>query len=455
MDKTKVEAILQWPVPTNAKQVRGFLGLSGHYRRFIKHYAQIARPLTDLIKKDSFCWHAQAEEAFQTLKAAVTTAPVLRLPDFSQPFVLETNASGCGVGAILSQQNHPIAYHSKKTPPVMQKQFAYVRELYALTNAIHKFRHYLVGHQFIVRSDQQALRHLTTQAIQTEEQQKWVHKLLGFDFRIEYKPGKDNVGVDALSRCLTLSTSSLQCSLLDQIRSLQQVDEFTGPLLAEMHSNAMVDPKYTYKDGLLWWHGKIIIPDEESLCYQILQEYHSSYLGGHAGTIHTYSRLAQQFYWPNMRKVVNDFVRCCPTCQQAKESHTLPGGLLQPLKIPHQVWEEISLDFIISLPKSKGYSVIFVVVDRLSKYAHFLPLREDFSSTTVADAFILHVAKLHAIPKSIVSNCDKICTSRFWQHLFRRMGTTLSRSSAYHPQSDGQTEAMNKYLEQYLRCFSP
>ncbi|MCH80322.1 hypothetical protein A2U01_0001089 [Trifolium medium] len=132
MDQHKVQAVIDWPIPTNVKQLRGFLGLTGYYRRFIKSYATIASPLTDLLKKDNFQWSHSAELAFLTLKKAITSAPVLVLPDFSQPFILETDASSIGIGAMLSQQGHPIAYFSKKLGPNVQKQSAYVREFKAL-----------------------------------------------------------------------------------------------------------------------------------------------------------------------------------------------------------------------------------------------------------------------------------------------------------------------------------
>ena len=145
MDKAKVEAILQWPEPTNVKQLRGFLGLSGYYRKFIQAYATKAQPLTDLLKKDSFQWTTAAQIAFQQLKTKIAEAPVLKLPDFSQPFILETDASGIGIGAVLSQNKHPLAYFSKKLSPHMQKQSAYVRELYAVTEAVSKFRTTCLG----------------------------------------------------------------------------------------------------------------------------------------------------------------------------------------------------------------------------------------------------------------------------------------------------------------------
>jgi hypothetical protein len=207
MDANKVKDVLAWPQPTNVKQLRGFLGLTGYYRRFVKGYARIASPLTELLRKDAFVWNPTAESSFHQLKQAITTAPVLKLPNFAEPFTLEIDASGIGVGAVLGQGGHPIAYFSKKLSLRRQKQSAYIRELLAITEALAKFRHYLLGHKFVLKTDQKSLRSLLDQSLQTPEQQAWLHKFIGFDFQIEYKPGKENIPTDALFRMFLLAWS--------------------------------------------------------------------------------------------------------------------------------------------------------------------------------------------------------------------------------------------------------
>ncbi|PNY00079.1 hypothetical protein L195_g023353, partial [Trifolium pratense] len=387
MDKEKVQTVLDWPQPSNVKQLRGFLGLTGYYRRFIKRYASLASPLTDLLKKEGFKWTAEATLAFQNLKIAITTAPVLALPQFSLPFTIETDASGTGVGAVLSQGGHPIAFFSKKMVPRMQKQSAYTRELFAITEAIAKFRHYLLGHKFIIRTDQKSLRSLMDQSLQTPEQQAWLHKFIGYDFTVEYKPGKENIAADALSRVCLMAWSEPEVAFLDEVRRCtekdRQVQEWVNT------SDTVHGHKFVLKDGL-----------------------------------------------------------------QAKHDTRAPAGLLQPLPIPNQVWEDIAMDFITGLPPSHGYTVIMVVIDRFTKYSHFCPLKVDYNSKTVAEAFMKTVVKLHGLPKSIISDRDKVFISKFWKELFSLQGTTLSMSSAYHPQTDGQSEALNKCLEMYLRCLT-
>lgn len=180
-DPSKIEAMLNWPVPSNIKALRGFLGLTGYYRKIVKGYGGIASLLTSLLKKDSFKWSDNAELAFNSLKKAMTT-PVLGLPEFSKPYIIECDASGGGIGAVLMQSGQPLAYLSQGMKGKSLSLSTYEKELLALVTAIRKWRHYLLGHTFKVRTDQQALKYLLEQRVSTPAQQKWVSKLLGFDF---------------------------------------------------------------------------------------------------------------------------------------------------------------------------------------------------------------------------------------------------------------------------------
>lgn len=207
-------------------------------------------------------------------------------------------------------------------------------------------------------------------------------------------------------------------------------------------------------DGLLFWKNRLVLPPNTPFISQVLNEYHASPVGGHSGVARTIARIASQFYWPNMRRDIHHFIQHCTICQQVKTITSLPAGLLNPLPIPVQIWEDIAMDFITGLPKSNGFTVIMVLVDRLSKYAHFFPLKTDYDSKKVAEVFLSNIVKLHGMPSSIVSDRDKFFTSSFWTHLFKLQGTTLNMSSAYHHQTDGQSEALNKCLEMYLRCLT-
>jgi hypothetical protein len=454
MDANKVKDVLAWPTPTSVNQLRGFLGLTGYYRRFVKGYAQIASPLTELLKKDAFVWNPAAETSFQQLKQAITTAPVLKLPNFAEPFTLETDASGTGVGAVLGQGGHPIAYFSKKLSLRRQKQSAYIRELLAITEALAKFRHYLLGHKFVLKTDQKSLRSLLDQSLQTPEQQAWLHKFIGFDFQIEYKPGKENIPADALSRMYMLAWSEPKLQFLQDLQRAVQQDTELQLIVKACQEKDEAYSLYSVKDGLFLWKNKLVIPNNQDIITQILKEFHTSHIGGHAGITRTLARIQAQFYWKNMREDIKTYVQQCVICQQAKTLNSAPAGLLQPLPIPDQVWEDVAMDFITGLPNSCGYTVIMVVIDRLTKYSHFMAQKTDYTSKSVAETFMNQVVKLHGIPKSIVSDRDKVFTSSFWQNLFKLQGTSLAMSTAYHPQTDGQSEALNKCLEMYLRCFT-
>jgi hypothetical protein len=292
------------------------------------------------------------------------------------------------------------------------------------------------------------------QTLQTLEQQAWLHKFIGFDFTIEYRPGKDNKVADALSRMFSFSWSEPQSMFLTDLQQEILKCNCFAPIFQQCVTDKACDPAYVVREGLLYWNNRLAIPPNSALIAQILTEFHDSPVEGHAGITRTLARISAQFFWPHMRQTVSQYVKQCSICQQAKHATTLPMGLLSPLPIPQNVWEDIAMDFITGLPNSGGFTVILVVVDRLTKFGHFFALKKDFDSKKVAEIIMQHIVKLYGIPKSIVSDRDKVFTSKFWQHLFKLQGTTLAMSSAYHPQSDGQTEALNKCLEMYLRCLT-
>ncbi|KAJ0430223.1 putative nucleotidyltransferase, Ribonuclease H [Helianthus annuus] len=456
VDPEKIQAIRNWPTPTTVKDIRSFLGLAGYYRRFIKNFATIASPLTDLLKKDSFLWSQSATDAFIQLKELLSSTPVLHLPDFNRPFTVETDASGTGIGAILSQDQHPLAYFSQKLCTRMQNASAYHREMFAITQAVAKWRQYLLGRRFVIITDQQALRNLQDQVIQTPEQHKWLGKLLGFDFEIIYRPGKHNTAADALSRvsaATLFALSSRAVSFIDQLKEANQTHPELLHWQQQLKDQASSCSAFKFKDGLLFYNDRLVVPANSPLRQQLLMEFHSSPTGGHAGITRTFHRLAANFFWKHMRQDVTNFIHSCHICQQTKTSSLSPAGLLQPLPIPELVFESIALDFITCLPPSHGKTVIMVVVDRLSKYGHFIALPSSFSSSTVAEAFVNEIVRLHGIPTDIVTDRDPRFMTDFWNDLHRLQGTHLSFSSAYHPQSDGQTEVLNKTLEMYLRCY--
>ena len=193
------------------------------------------------------------------------------------------------------------------------------------------------------------------------------------------------------------------------------------------------DPQYSLADGLIYKGRRVVVASNSPLREVLLHEHHSTPLAGHPGFDRTLRRLSGSFYWPNMRRDVKTFVAACITCQTTKYSTQKPAGLLQPLSIPTQVWEDVSMDFVVGLPSSRGYTTIMVAVDRLSKYAHFATLPTRFDALRVARLFIDTVVKHHGFPKTLVSDRDPILLSDVWKDMLRLSGTTLHFSTAYHP----------------------
>lgn len=419
----------------------------------------MARPLTDLTKKNNFQWGSEAEQAFIVLKQAVTSSPVLAYPNFNLPFEIECDASGKGVDVVLMQQKKPIAFFSKAISGSNLNKSVYEKELMALVLAIHHWRHYLLGRKFLVHTDQKSLKHLLEQRITTSDQQCWMAKLMGFHFDIVYKPGRENRAADALSRIHEEAELKTIISTPVWLQGRDVYDEVhkdpaLQKLISDLQNNPTAHPGYSLHTGVLLYKGRLVIPSNSPIIPTLLQEFHSSPTGGHSGFLRTYRRLAGNLYWVGMKKVIMEFVRSCATCQRQKYMAASPSGLLQPLPIPKQVWEDISMDFITGLPKSKGFDAVLVVVDRLSKYGHFILLKHPYNACSVAALFAREVVKLHGIPQSILSDRDPLFVSNFWKELFKLQGTVLKMSSSYHPETDGQTEVVNRCLEAYLRCFA-
>jgi transposase InsO family protein len=209
---------------------------------------------------------------------------------------------------------------------------------------------------------------------------------------------------------------------------------------------------YALQHGLIRYQGRIWLGTNSALQTKLISAFHASAIGGHSGAQATYQRLKRLFAWQGMKLAVTDFVRQCDVCQHAKHSNQHPQGLLQPLPTPAGAWQDITIDFIEGLPVSEGANTILVVIDRFSKYAHFLPLKHPFTAPQVARLFMDSVVKLHGMPRSIVSDRDHIFTSNFWRLLFEKLGIKLKFTTTYHPQTDGQSERVNQSLEMFLWC---
>jgi hypothetical protein len=455
-DPAKIEAVQQWPRPSNIKQLRGFLGLAGYYRKFIRQFGVICRPLTNLLKKNTtFVWSPLTNDAFVTLKKALVQAPVLALPDFSQEFVLETDACATGVGAVLMQKGHPLAFLSRALGPKNQALSIYDKECLAILLAIEKWKPYLQHGTFVIHTDQKSLTQLGEHKFNTMTQQKAFFRLMGLQYKIIYKKGTTNTAADSLSRRPqeVNAVSIVTPKWMEVVTEWYTKDEKTKKLYTELSISKTNDQGFSLVDGIIRHKGKIWLGNHVEAQQAVLTALHHSGLGGHSGPLVTYQKVNQMFSWPAMKQMVYQFVHQCSICQQAKSEHNKYPGKLQPLPIPPEAWHSVGLDFIEGLPTSGKFDTILVVVDKFSKFGHFIPLRHPFTAASVAQLYMDNVYRLHSMPKVLISDRDKIFVSSFWQNLFKLAETTMNMSSSYHPQTDGQTERLNQCLETYLRCF--
>jgi hypothetical protein len=276
---------------------------------------------------------------------------------------------------------------------------------------------------------------------------------MGYDFTIEYKKGQDNRAANALSRHTEGTLMALSQPIphwIEPIQSEVQQDPVLQALEEKIRKDEAVGPWHIHA-GLIYFKNKIYLKADSPLTEAIIAEFHNNtHEGYHKGL----QRIRSVFYLPEMKQQLRKFIKHCDTCQRHKVDSTKPAGLLQPLPIPEHVWSDISMDFIDGLPNSYGKTTIFVVVDRLSKYGHFTLIKHPYTASQVAQIFFEAIFRLHGIPTSIVCDRDPVFTGLFWRELFRLNGTKFKFSSAYHPQTDGQTEVVNRTIEMYLRCFT-
>jgi transposase InsO family protein len=484
MDPAKVDAIMQWHVPRTVVQLQSFLGLANYYRRFVRDYSKIATPLTALATpatKD-WPWGEAQDAAFAAIKAAIATAPIIHMPNLQEPFVVTTDASNFAVGAVLSQgtcaEERVIAFESKKMTPTETRYPVHDKEMLAVVYALKKWRHYLLGTSTTVVTDHKSLEYFATQPHLNPRQTRWMGLLAEYDHTIQHRAGKLNVVADALSRrpdhqapALTLAarrTGQQQpapdaeqsidlTQFVDRVLSTAEPDEKYQELKAAASATPNRTGYAVDAAGLLHYTAggvdRVFVPS--GLRDDMLREAHDTVMSGHLGMDKTMERLARVAFWPHMERDVRQYVRTCDSCQRCKPSNLKPPGLLQPLPIPSQGWECIAMDFIVRLPTtSSGHDSILTVVDRLTKMAHFLPTTTNVTAESAAKQFFAGVVRLHGLPKSIVSDRDPKFTSAFWRQLFKLTGTSLDMSTARHPQTDGQSERMNRTLEEMLRAYA-
>ena len=495
MDPVKVAGVAQWPTPTNRKEVQSFLGFANFYRRFIKDFSHHARPLFDLTKSSTeFSWSPAAATAFQSIKDAVTSSPVLAAPNDDLPFRLEADSSDFATGAVLSQQSpedgkwHPIAFFSKSLSPVERNYEIHDKEMLAIIRALQEWRHFLEGarHKFEIWTDHKNLEYFMSSQNLNRRQARWSLTLACFDFVMQHKAGATMGKADALSRRsdhgsserdnqnITLLTPGMfavraleglefvgqERSLVREIRrhskeasDLEDTVAKAVKALRKTGSQSLRSSEWDEADGLIYFCGKLYVPPGGDLRRRIVALCHDSTLAGHPGCWKTLELVSRNYWWPRMSKFIGLYTSTCDMCLRTKTIRQRPLGELEPLAVPDRRWDHISVDFIVELPESNGYDAIMVVVDSLSKRAHFTATTTTVSALGTARMYRDHIWKLHGLPSKVVSDRGPQFIAEFTTELYRLLGIEPARSTAYHPQTDGQTERVNQELEQYLRLY--
>jgi transposase InsO family protein len=409
-DPAKIRALENFQTPATAKQLKSFLGMAGYYRKFIQNFSRIASPLHTLLKKDAkFEWNEAQEHAFQKLKSKLTTQPILQYPDFTKEFIVTTDASNGGLGAVLSQgevgKDLPVAYASRSLNKAETHYSTSEKELLAIVWALKYFRPYLYGRKFKIVTDHKPLIWLMNVKDPGSRLLRWRIKLEEYHYEILYKRGSLNANADALSRIGNLRKDD------------QEVDL-----------------------------------DEDSK-KQILYEFHDAPLGGHRGMNKTYKAIKAHYSWTNMRREIEDYVKKCQSCQVNK--------LLKPRKkAPMEItttavspFERCSLDIVGPLPETeKGNKYILTFQDDLSKYVIAVPIRQQ-DANTVAKEFVTQVVLKYGTPNTVLTDQGANFLSDVFRSTCKLLKIKKIQSTAFHPETNGGLERSHRVLAEYLRHY--
>ncbi|PIL32326.1 hypothetical protein GSI_05572 [Ganoderma sinense ZZ0214-1] len=429
--------------------------------------------------------------AFQSLKDAFTQEPILTTWAPDRPTRVEVDASGFATGGVLLQKLedglwHPIAYRSQSMAEAERNYEIYDREMLGIVRALEDWRHYLEGlpEPFDIVTDHRNLEYWQTAQNLSRRQARWSLYLSRFDFRLSHKPGTTNTQADPLSRLsihqvtdaednrnqivlgperfATLAASSMEETDMDALERDIKVATDREPkvtwalnILKERGphklSNGLLE--WEERDGLIYHKGRIYIPRDRDLRKQIVRLCHDTVTAGHPGRQGTMELVSRLYWWPKMRGFIDGYVTGCDTCQRHKPARH-PRAVLQPHDVPEGPWQTMGVDLITGLPLVDGFDAIIVYSDHYTKQVHVLPTTTDVDAAGIADIHYREIFRLHGIPTKVVSDRGPQFAARFMHALYTKLGITRALTTAYHPQSNGQTERANQEVEKHLRLFS-
>lgn len=500
-DPQKIKAITAFKTPADVTQARSFIGMCSFFRRYIKGFADIARPIHETTKKNQvFKWTPEAQKAMEQLKLKLTSPPVLVHYDQEGELTIRCDASGFGIGAVLMQRsgspnkNGVVAYASRTLSSTERKYATTHRECLAVVFAVKHWRHYVYGRKFKVVTDHHALCWLMASKDPTGQLMRWSLILQEYDFEISYESGKTHKDADCLSRmpleweaskceddsgiptwpihAVTRSRSATQDQLKKEreftpifnIEEEQLSDEFCKKIIDKLKDPDLKKTEkkklkgYTITDSQLYKHDKrdparllLVLP--KSMVEYVLQETHDKPTGGHFGIFRTVDSIRRRFYWPTLDEDVSKYVRTCDLCQRKKANNQRKEGLMIPMPIPQEIFEIVGMDLMGPLPKSsKGHYFILVITDYLSKFVIIEALKKATSDRIIEILKKQLFYKL-GFPRRIITDNGSNLTSLEMRRTLSAFRIEHKTTSFYRPQTNGQTERYNRVLGTQLAIF--